>query len=871
SQGPTRQSSVLIVDADYHEDGLADAYDWALTNNSWDVTIWDVYPSNTKPVSGNLMGYDLVVWVPSRDMQGAAGNGDAFNSVDENQVTGYLGLGGNFFLSNIYWSDWSSGGGFYNPGDFAYDVFGINDMNNQWSSYEDYVQGWGGDEVFDGFGPAWYDWNKYDWGGSKPNACDEINPMFATNGVEIVEDMMSSYNGGVYYDEGNFKSMFMGFPFEVMTQPYTDDFWARALEWFEPGSTAWDPASFEYQDVWWVCGDYPGSFPPTAYRVVPSEGLTLQSLGTSNVFQDVSCDHLGNPLFVSRGGNDMQYYDYLSESWYSITSGATVISDYDFFSVDFNENDRRFYFAGERNTDSMVTMWYTDAAPLDSGTAQAYAFNYLPIVDKILYSIAWNQVYDYGLAVGEDMVYKVQPYDYYGNGTLGYSVINTTFGTARDVSWDTDGYNEAGIVGSQGVNFEGTYWRFYDSNPQLIEEYGTGVIFTPFMTCAMKPPSSPKWLFIPSSTGDIRVNIEEKDESGELTINADQPHIITMNMWKQSDGTKASVLNKPLDADTTYTFFIEANYTIGGVDQWSDPTFQIDLMAWYDGGINLGAASVPGDPSWTSDEFRTRQFNVSFQTNTNTASLNYPVPGAGGPEFALDYWVDPASYGVDGSYNQIYLNITFEKLTAVAGSDLLMGPSATPWDVNSLLNADSWDFRAMAYIPSSTIKNVSYGEFGINEYASVSVIGSPGGSVPPGVTDYALSTPSRIYYSTNAPYTLNVSVPNIYKDGNPASPNWIDASDVKVQNTHVDADITNSEIHTFPTPFVGPGDDLHIWWIAGAPVNPTNHGTEMAGPTHSDFSAAGAFEVTEVYWWITVPAGLPEGVYRGTITITLWH
>ncbi|MCK5397755.1 MAG: hypothetical protein KAJ33_05860, partial [Thermoplasmata archaeon] len=726
---------------------------------------------------------------------------------------------------------------------------------------------WGGDEVFDGFGPAWYDWNRFNWGGSKPGACDEINPWSATSCVEIVEDMMSSYNGGVRYDSGSFKSMFMGFPFEVLTYPESDDFWARALEWFEPGSTDWNEELFEYQDVWWVCGDDASVGWNTAYRVVPSEGLTLQSVGTANVFQDVSCDHLGNPLFVSLSRNDIQYYDYFSGSWSSITSGATVMSDFDFQSVDFNENDRRFYLAGEKNTDGKVTMWYTDAAPLDSGTAQTYEFNYLPPVWNPLYSIAWNQVHDYGLAVGVNMIYKVQPYDYYGNGTLGYSVINTTFGVAKDVSWDTDGYNEAGIVGTD-PSFDSKYWRFYDSNPKLIDGHTQA---TPtFWSCAMKPPSSPKWLFIPTSGGGVKINIEEKDESGELTMGVDQPHIFTVDMWKQNDAGKASVLNTQVDADTTYTFFVEANYTVGGVDHWND--LQIDLIAWYDDN-NLGVASAPGDPTWANDDFRTRQFNVSFDVGLGTVNL-LPTP-LGAPEFALDYWFDPITYGADGSINRLYFNVTFGKLTTVANSNFAAGPATAPWDANNaLLDADSWDLRVMAYVPLSSTKNVSYEEFGINNYASVSVIGSPGGSAAPGVTDYALPIPSQIYYSTNSQYYVNVSIPRLYKDGNPASLDWIPVTDVKVRNIHSGVLGTNSDI-SLMTPFVTPGVDLCIWGtvVPVGPIDPTNHGTQLAGPDYSDYTADLAvqpFEVTEVYWWVTVQAGIPEGSYRGTITITLW-
>ena len=869
SQGPTQQSTVLIVDADYYEDGLADAYNWSLTNNSWDVTIWDVYPDDIKPTTADMIGYDLVIWVPTRDMQGPGGGGEAFDSLDEGQVSGYLGTGGNFFLSNIHWSQWSSGGGAYINGDFAYDVFSISGMNSQWSSCEDYVQGWGGDEVFSGFGPAWYDWNRFNWGGFNPGASDEINPWSAISSLEIVQDIpYTSYTGGVRYDGGTFKSMFMGFPFEVLLPVDADEFWARALEWFVPGSTAWDPSTFTYQDVWWVCGDDASVGWNTAYRVVPSEGLTLQNVGTANVFQDVACDHLGNPLFVSLGRSDMQYYDVEATMWYSV--GGSFMIDYDFYGVDFNENDRRFYAAGENTADNLNVIWYTDNAPLNGGLANAYSFNYAPAYWIVLREIAWNLDLDYGLAVGDNLIYKVWPYGEYGNGTMRYNVINTTFGTARDVSWDTDGWNEAGIVGSDGSNAR--YWRYYDSNPQLIDGYFQSPPVS-YYTCAMKPPSSPKWLMIPAAGGGIRINILEKDESAVITLNADQPHIFTVDMWKQNDVTRASVLNTQVDADTTYTFFIEGNYTIGGTDHWND--LEIDITAWYDDG-NMFSTSAPGDPTWALDDFRTRQFNVSYNVGAGTVDID-PTP-LGAPEFDIaSNWQDPNNYGLDGKNYRLYFNITFGAQTCVAdGTGFGAGAATRTWDNNFAFNdAFSWDLRVTAYNPlAPATRNVSYEEFGINEYASVSVVGSPGGSAPPGVTDFALTTPSQIYYSSNSPYYVNVSIPHLYKDGNPASLNWIPATDVKVHNTHSGATTTNSDI-SLQIAFMGPNVDLCIWGKnPGILISPTNHGTQMAGPDYSDYTADSMslpFEVTEVYWWVTVPAGLPEGVYRGTITVTLWH
>ena len=268
-------------------------------------------------------------------------------------------------------------------------------------------------------------------------------------------------------------------------------------------------------------------------------------------------------------------------------------------------------------------------------------------------------------------------------------------------------------------------------------------------------------------SGSIRVNTEEKDQSTELIVSSEFPHVFGIAMWKQSDPARLSTLNTQVEADSTYTFGLEANYTRGGTDYW-DISLGIHVQCWFDAGL-VGTNSNPGDMTWTSDALRTRQFNVSYFPNTGIATMNYPSPVGGVQEFALhSYWEDPAAYGLDGLSHRVYINVTFGKQTASAPGDGAWSP-AISWDKNvGLDDANSWDLKMLLMdTGTSEAQNASYAEFGVQRYGSLSVSGNPSGSIPPGASAI-LATPSRITYSTNVVYQLNVSIPNLLKEGNPA-------------------------------------------------------------------------------------------------------
>jgi uncharacterized repeat protein (TIGR01451 family) len=211
---------------------------------------------------------------------------------------------------------------------------------------------------------------------------------------------------------------------------------------------------------------------------------------------------------------------------------------------------------------------------------------------------------------------------------------------------------------------------------------------------------------------------------------ADEPHIFDIDMWDMNNpapplGPGPSVLNTVVGVGSTYTFFVEANYTIGGVDLWASAPVNLELAAWFDGGI-VGSASTPPDPSWSSGTTRDQQFWLTYYGGIEIAMMNYPI----GPpnEFSLhSWWEDPNVYA--GSAHRVFINVTFSDAVEADGNGFVNGGATLGqiWDKNSALNdPNSWDFTLEAYDSvQPTAKNYSYEEFGVGNVTDPDIWISP--------------------------------------------------------------------------------------------------------------------------------------------------
>jgi uncharacterized repeat protein (TIGR03803 family)/parallel beta-helix repeat protein len=665
-----------------------------------------------------------------------------------------------------------------------------------------------------------------------------------------------------------------GAPGVIDSYPWMQrDGWAMPYTSFK--SVAWDNVYRRF----WICGDYSGTSRSTIYYIPETAPTTMiPFFPIPYGFTALAVDHFGNLLIAGNNlpgtlyieGDSINAINLYAHIFSVEEAGSGTMNGWNITSITFNPNDNRFYFVGNVMGMGAGIAFFTDMAPLTDASncyLDTSSFMNSPGIGG-LKSISWNPMRGYALAVG-DGVYRLNQWDGNPGHALTWSTVKAPLaGTSYyDISWDSDGWVEAGIVGQSGTF--GKYWRYYHTNPTLLDGYTSSFPMTKYKTCAMKPPSSPKWLIIPANSEIPRINLEEKYEGGTVSFTSEFPQIFTVNVWKQSDVTRPNLLNTQVDAGSTYTFFIEGNYTSGGIDKWND--LIITVTAWYDGNA-VGMSSAPG--SWASNDYRTRQFNLSYNPVAGIATMLYPTP-AGLPPirefFIASYWNDPNPHGADGLTHQLYINVTFGPQTWAA-----TGPATANGGSNgkntALNDANTWDMQVHIYDQFNTgMNNITYEEFGIKQFASISSSGSPSGSAPPGTTNYHLSTPCTIYYATNTAHYVTVAISDLHFGGNPLDTKLIPATNLHVENLHSLATVSSSDI-SVQTPFVAAGTPLYVWGLSiGTLMSAPMHGTELAGPGYTNYSAivTPPFEVTTVDWWIDVPASISSGIYIGTITITI--
>ncbi|MBA3046079.1 MAG: hypothetical protein KKH41_09025 [Candidatus Thermoplasmatota archaeon] len=496
----------------------------------------------------------------------------------------------------------------------------------------------------------------------------------------------------------------------------------------------------------------------------------------------------------------------------------------------------------------------TMTTPLDGGS-NVY-FGTLPISIPNLRSIDWNPALNYGLAVG-DGVYKIKGL----SGSFETTVIQPpTIGyTFYDVAWDTDGWNEAAIVGQNITLARGVYWRYYDTNPMLIEGWVDAASPSSYLCGSIKPPSSPKIVFIPTGTGGIVANIETSDESTRITANAVMPKLWWIGF---NDTLLGSQMDTQVDVDADHIFSFQYNYTLG----WDLCAFEI--QAWYDNGVDgTGGSAYPAVPD---DSTRNLAFTILCDS-TGATSVFYPAPDlevTTAPATPVLHWANPVDLSGAQDHYRFYIPVWFGNQLRMAdyGGVGANGPDYSSNPTVALNDVDSWDFSVRVFDTTSGGFNISYGEFGIKETISIAVTGNPTGNAPPGSNDNVMGPVSTIVYSANNDYYVDVEIPDLHMNGDILIANPIPATSVSVQNLHTNA-TGNSDIaaRTF---FIGPAAPLLVWGTVGVPIAPDGNGTISAGPLETNFNSGTVY--TELEWLVNVPGATAEGVYWGTIHITIY-
>ena len=451
--------------------------------------------------------------------------------------------------------------------------------------------------------------------------------------------------------------------------------------------------------------------------------------------------------------------------------------------------------------------------------------------------------------------------------------ILTSFDTFYDVDWTTDG-SMAVIVG-EDTGHKGRVFH-HGAGTDLLADMsgdlpqGTGPLFG----IAYKGYTSPSSGIIVGASSGMATYPSASDSLTTITVNAAFPHMYTIDMWKTSDGGQTSTLNKGVDVETTYTFYTEINYTVTGTDKLFDGinnTF-VDLLIWYDEGTEAGTPTP-------DDTHRTRYCVARWYETPNllpssvTGRILYPSAVA--DEFVLDSVGCSGPFGVDDRY-AVWMNISFgSQIRAAYGGGFANGASTDIYDTAQSQNdIDSWNIAYTVFDNDfAGALNITYEEFGVNKLSNVTVSGNPSGNAPPGMNDNFLGN-SQITLSSNVPYYVNVSLPNLTSGSDEIEATNVAISLVGAYPAGFDYEPyteINATWGAFGRAFSAANSPMMIWGNASrAPANQLivapDNGTTAHGPWGSDFNG---FAETQISWWASIPASTAEGVYTATITFEI--
>lgn len=564
-----------------------------------------------------------------------------------------------------------------------------------------------------------------------------------------------------------------------------------------------------------------------------------------------------------------------------------------------------FLGVGVLNTGYAFATWRTSGAWTQVNTG-------FRGVLETLNSVTWN--YDSGAgncyySVGVDnnqfgVVYKFALGSTNANLTYIVDSLGRGLEPCNAISWKpTGGY---GLIGSSGIHSYGNIYKFTGSstpvliNPHTIPVYdigwhpdatmavlvggipGSGRIYhyndatgmvtdmtrfvpgTPdrLLGVAVKGPTSPSSAIILSSSGGFADYLDVSNTGTTLTANAVFPKVYSIGF--QND-LAVSKMDQQVPVDEPYNFTVIANYSQG----WTNCL--VEVRAWYDNGLIGAGSTYPAE----TDATRNLAFRLFYWVSNGTYKVMYPSPEMEviipNPLWLNDIVSTPRP-GIDQDEHTITMPVYFGKQLRWADGTGFVSPDDPGSDgeksnISGLQDLWSWDFNITVRDNlNPTAFNISHAEFGIQKAVSISVTGNPSGNAPPGTIDNPMSTNSHIVYSSNTNYWVNVSIPNLLKNG--VGPLNITATNVSIQNIHANA-AGFSGISDLQTHITGANTNMYVWGATGVPIAPASNGQESAGPLQSDFTEGAGMAYTELQWWVSVPASTTEGIYRAVITISI--
>jgi choice-of-anchor B domain-containing protein len=201
-------ANILLIDDDDNSPDVLSYYEDAINFAGQTFDVWNTSAHGlngtdhlSEPDPATLGSYKMVIWFSGDSAGGTLDPKAGPNDSSEAGLTQYLRTGGCFLLtSEEYFADQ---GGVLNP--FQSDILGVSSVVDNVNHTT--VTGAG---IFDGVGTL-----NLDFSGGLENASDEITPDAAQGSQIAFSGDMG--NAGISRDLTNFRSIFLGFPFEAIS------------------------------------------------------------------------------------------------------------------------------------------------------------------------------------------------------------------------------------------------------------------------------------------------------------------------------------------------------------------------------------------------------------------------------------------------------------------------------------------------------------------------------------------------------------------------------------------------------------------------------------------------------------------------------
>ncbi len=468
----------------------------------------------------------------------------------------------------------------------------------------------------------------------------------------------------------------------------------------------------------------------------------------------------------------------------------------DFYGVAMQESSSTFFIVGGNSTQAFAYAMHPDpAVPEDTVTINMTSD--IPTSPCCLINIAWNQRYDYGIAVGENSVLRLD-YDPLSHSYSWSVLASEDSAFFQAVEW-TDDY-ETAIIGDG----KGNIWR-YDNGGSGVYEKGGGAASQIF-GIAIRPRASSPYATAVGTNGAVNYYYTTSSSSTNIIANVDIP---TINDYDIENSAGLSILNAMTDVDSTYMFYIDAYYVSSfNTNMWD--RVNIDIYAWND--LNDARAAYPAELVNNScTAFRLNYTGGSNGAATGTWTVAYPLAGPDNyEEVSIVNQSESFAVEADGyEHHYLFINVSFGPQLRYSSNTAMtdIGDTSESLGYN---DADTWNMEIRAVDSTLPLnKDSKYTEFGLYKYTSITVSGNPSGSSPPG-QHVVLTNPSRVFYAANIDYWVYVQITNLTSGNGDIIPA------TSVSAILPDAEAADSQLYSW-TYFPGANTEMTVWDIPDAP------------------------------------------------------